>query len=105
VIYGLALSALQPHETVYAGRLFFCTTTGGFSTYEIPLMGEAPRRGLEVLSIIDDAIERGTLAARPDRDACTYCDFQVVCGRDEERRTRRKDQALFAHLDELRKLP
>jgi ATP-dependent helicase/nuclease subunit B len=105
VVYGLALKALFPEETVYSGRLFFCTTTGGFETYEIPLMGDAPRRGLEVLEIVDRAIERGTLAARPAPDACGYCDFQVVCGRDEERRTRRKDPALFADLDALRKMP
>ena len=105
VLYGLALKALYPHETVYSGRLFFCTTVGGFEPYEIPLMGEAPRRGLEVLEIVDRAIERGTLAARPAQDACTYCDFQVVCGRDEEKRTRRKESALFADLDALRKMP
>jgi hypothetical protein len=105
VVYGLALKALFPEETVFSGRLFFCTTTGGFETYEIPLMGEAPKRGLEVLEVVDRAIERGTLAARPAAEACGYCDFQVVCGRDEERRTRRKDAALFADLDALRKLP
>ena len=68
-------------------------------------MGEAPKRGLEVLEIIDRAIENGTLAARPAADACQWCDFQVVCGRDEERRTRRKDAKLFADLDALRKMP
>jgi hypothetical protein len=58
-----------------------------------------------VLEIIDRAIEGGLLAARPAADACAFCDFQVVCGRDEERRTRRKDITLFADLDALRKLP
>ncbi len=62
-----------------------------FSQHEIPLMGDAPKRGLEVLEIVDRAIEHGLLAARPAADACEWCDFQVVCGRDEERRTRRKD--------------
>lgn len=105
VVYGLALKALQQHETVFSGRLFFCTTAGGFESYEIPLMGEAPRRGLEVLEIVDRAIDGGTLAARPADDACEYCDYQSVCGRDEVRRTSAKDAALFADLDALRKIP
>ena len=105
VVYGLALQALFPKETVYAGRLFYCTSAGNFTPYEIPLMGEAPRRGVEVLEIIDRAVDRGALAPRPDSKACDWCDFQVVCGRHEERRTRRKDPALFADLEALRKLP
>ena len=105
VIYGLALKALFPGETVYSGRLFFCTTAGGFTPYEIPLLGDAPKRGLEVLEIIDRAIENGMLAARPATDVCQWCDFQVVCGRDEERRTKRKDAKLFADLDALRDMP
>jgi RecB family exonuclease len=105
VIYGLALKALFPEETVFSGRLFFCTTAGGFTPYEIPLMGDAPKRGLEVLEIVDRAIENGALAAKPAADMCQWCDFQVVCGRDEERRTRRKDPKLFADLDAMRKMP
>ncbi len=105
VIYGLALKALFPEETVFSGRLFFCTTAGGFQPYEIPLMGDAPKRGLEVLEIVDRAIENGALAARPAHEACKWCDFQVVCGRGEEQRTRRKDAKLFTDLDALRKIP
>ncbi len=104
VIYGLALEALWPDQTVYSGRLFFCTTAGGFATHEIPLMSEARRHGIEVLEIIDRSIEHGLLAARPDKNVCTYCDFQDVCGRDEERRTRRKDGSRFADLEALRQL-
>jgi hypothetical protein len=105
VLYGLALKALEPEQTVFSGRLFYCTHAGDYKSYEIPLMGEAPALGVEVLEIIDRAIERGTLAARPAPEACSYCDFQVVCGRREEARTRPKDPTLFADLDSLRKLP
>ena len=40
-------------------------------------MGEAPKRGIEVLEIVDRAIEHGVLAARPAAEACEWCDFQV----------------------------
>lgn len=105
ILYGLAVEAVMPKESVVAGRLFFCTSRGNFSNHEIPLFSESRRTGLEVLEVIDRAIEHGRLAARPAADACAMCDFQMVCGRDEERRTRRKDAALFADLDALRKLP
>jgi len=105
VVYGLALESLWPHETVYSGRLSFCTSAGGFAQHEIPLMTEARRVGLEALEIIDRSIERGLLAARPDRGACKHCDFLAACGHDEERRTRYKDPSRFADLDALRHLP
>jgi ATP-dependent helicase/nuclease subunit B len=105
VLYSLALKALFPDETVFAGRLFFCTTAGGFKPYEIPLMGDAPKRGIEVLEVIDRAIEHGMLAARPARQMCEWCDYQSVCGHREEQRTRRKDPKLFEDLETLRKMP
>lgn len=105
VVYGLALEALEPEHSVYSGRLSFCTSVGGFTEHEIPLLGESRRLGIEVLEVVDRAVEHGLLAARPATDACKMCDFQVVCGRDEERRTRRKDPERFADLDALRKLP
>lgn len=105
VVYGLALESLWPKETVYSGRLFFCTSAGGFTMHEIPLLGDARRVGLEALEIIDRGIELGLLAARPADGACDRCDFLDVCGRNEEVRTRRKEASRFADLDALRKLP
>ncbi|MDH4066565.1 MAG: PD-(D/E)XK nuclease family protein, partial [Acidobacteriota bacterium] len=105
VLYGLAIEALPPGNQVAAGRLSFCTSLGGFSQHEIPLFDVARRSALEVLEIVDRSIEHGLLAARPDRDACRICDFLAVCGRDEERRTRRKEPTRFADLDALRSLP
>lgn len=105
VLYGLALEALSPGEQVAAGRLSFCTSAGGFGVHEIPLFDAARHTAIQVLEIVDRSIEHGLLAARPDRDACKYCDFLAVCGRDEERRTRRKEPARFADLEALRALP
>ncbi len=105
VIYGLALEAFSPGDEVYSGRLSFCTTAGGFTQHEIPLLEGARKTALQVLEIVDRGVEHGLLAARPDREACAWCDFTAVCGRDEERRTRKKDPARFADLDALRNLP
>jgi hypothetical protein len=104
ILYGMALETLTG-ERVEAGRLSFCTYAGGFATHTISLDETSRRRALEVLEVIDRAIERGILAARPTDGACDRCDFRPVCGADEERRTRRKPAALFADLDALRRLP
>ncbi|HET9468913.1 MAG TPA: PD-(D/E)XK nuclease family protein, partial [Vicinamibacterales bacterium] len=104
LLYGMALEVITG-EPVEEGRLSFCTSGGNFSVLPIPLNELSRRRAIEVLEIIDRAIEHGTLAARPADGACSRCDFVPVCGSDEERRARRKPPALFADLDALRRLP
>jgi CRISPR/Cas system-associated exonuclease Cas4 (RecB family) len=104
VLYGMALEALLG-ELVVEGRLSYCTNAANYTVHHIALNEVSRRRAIEVLEVIDRAIERGTLAARPDDGACGRCDFSCVCGGDEERRTRRKQGAIFADLDELRRIP
>jgi ATP-dependent helicase/nuclease subunit B len=104
ILYGLALEALTG-EHVEEGRLSYCTAVGGFTVHAIPLDETSRRRALEVLDVIDRAIEHGTLAALPADGACGRCDFIAVCGGDEERRTKRKPLNLFADLDALRRIP
>ena len=104
VLYGLALEAITG-DVVYEGRLWYCTTAGNYSEHRIQLTEAARRSGIEVLEIIDRAVERGPLVARPARDACKWCDFMAVCGREEETRTGRKPAHDVADLDELRRRP
>lgn len=106
VLYAVALEAMTG-ETVEEGRLSYCTTAGGFTQHQIRLDPVIRQRGIEVLEIVDRAIEHGMLAARPGRDrsgffACDLCDFRVVCGPDEERRTGRKPE--IDDLDALRRM-
>ncbi len=104
ILYGMALEGVT-QQRVEEGRLSFCTAVGGFSVHTIALDDVSRRRAIEVLEVIDRAIEQGTLAARPAEGACGRCDFVAVCGADEERRTRRKPAGLFADLDALRRIP
>jgi hypothetical protein len=90
---------------VSQGRLFYCTSAGSFYAHDIPLNDTTRAAGVEVLRIIDRAIELGFLAASPAEDACDRCDFVPICGRDVTRRVKRKPQDKIADLAALRSRP
>jgi CRISPR/Cas system-associated exonuclease Cas4 (RecB family) len=90
---------------VAAGRLYYCTTAGGFTEHQIAVTDESRRQGLEVLTIVDRAVERGFLPAAPDTGACGWCDFRPVCGPREEERTSWKSRDGLADLSALRMMP
>ena len=104
VLYAAALEQLTG-APVQSGRLFFCTSAGGFGEHEIPLVERTRALGVEALAIVDRAIEIGRLMAAPTREACDFCDFRHVCGPNEFRRTSRKHPSLLEDLSELRSRP
>jgi RecB family exonuclease len=104
VLYAMAIEAAFA-QPVFAGRLFYCTSAGGYAVHTIPLTESTRAAGLEVLEVIDRAIERGALAAAPTREACERCDYRIVCGPDVHARVIRKPAAFVADLDALRARP
>jgi CRISPR/Cas system-associated exonuclease Cas4 (RecB family) len=104
VLYAVAVQAALGRP-VHHGRLFYCTSAGGFAEHAIPLTETTRAAGLEVLHVIDRAIERGFLAASPAPDACDRCDFRPVCGPDVGRRVARKPQDPLGDLREIRSRP
>ncbi|MBM3772396.1 MAG: PD-(D/E)XK nuclease family protein [Acidimicrobiia bacterium] len=91
-------------KKVVAGRLYYSTTVGGFATKSIDLNDYTRRQGLDVLTIVDRAIEQGFLVAAPAQRACTWCDFKPVCGPHEEARAGRKASERLADLETLRSM-
>ena len=104
VLYAVAVQAALDRP-VHHGRLFYCTSAGSFAEHSIPLTESTRAAGLEVLHVIDRAIERGFLAASPAPDACDRCDFRPVCGPDVARRVARKPQDPLGDLREIRSRP
>ena len=89
VLYGLAVEQALGRP-VSESRLFFSTVTGGYATRSVSL-GETERRhGLDVLEIVDRAIETGVILPAPRPGACAWCDFRLVCGPWEEIRVLRR---------------
>ena len=89
---------------VATGRLYYCTTAGGFAEHPIPINDYNRNQGLHALTIIDRAIEQGFLVAAPAERACTWCDFRPVCGPREEERIQRKAGDRIADLEALRSM-
>jgi CRISPR/Cas system-associated exonuclease Cas4 (RecB family) len=105
VLYGLVLEAASGRR-VAEGRLYYATSDGGFRDVKIPLTATARRMGVEVLEIVDRAVERGFFPPAPVERACAWCDFRPVCGPTAERRAGRfKAQDALADLAELRTRP
>ena len=104
IIYSLAIEQATG-ATVESGRFSYCTTAGGFTDHAVPINERTRRMGIEVLEIIDRAVELGMLPPAPNDRACGMCDFLTVCGPDQERRGSRKSKTEIADLIELRGRP
>jgi CRISPR/Cas system-associated exonuclease Cas4 (RecB family) len=91
-------------KKVVEGRLYYCTTAGGYSHHPIVLNDYNRSQGLQALTIIDRSIEQGFLAAAPAERACTWCDFRPVCGPGEEERVSHKSRDKVADLEALRSM-
>jgi len=103
VLYSVAVERALGKK-VSAGRLYYCTTAGGFAEHTIDLNDYARSQGLQVLSIIDRSVEQGFLVAAPQDRACTWCDFRPVCGPREQERVQRKARDRLADLSALRSM-
>jgi RecB family exonuclease len=102
--YAMAAEALlkTPCEV---SRLSYCTQRGGYQ--EIPFEITPRHRAFfhHAMSLIDGEIERGFLPAAPQRGACAFCDYQPVCGPNEERRILKKRRDELDALQGLRNIP
>jgi len=105
VIYGLVVEQVF-QQSVSQSRLYFSTTVGGFTEHQVSLRDEAKRAGLEVLEIIDRAIDTAQLPVAPREGACNWCDFRAICGPLEDRRFKHKTKEpdIVGDLLELRSL-
>jgi RecB family exonuclease len=106
VLYALAVEKLLKDEAkVSSGRLYFCTSGGGFVEHIVPLDDQARAAAVQVAQAIGEAVAETFLPAAPDKRQCDFCDFQMVCGPYEERRAARKPQKKLDALLALRGLP
>jgi ATP-dependent helicase/nuclease subunit B len=101
VLYALAAESVL-REKIYAGRLYYCTATGGYEERVVEMNGEARDAARKFVAIIRQSLEQGFLPAAPDARECEWCDYKRVCGPYEERRSKIKPEARLKSLKELR---
>ena len=105
VLYALAAEKLAEGAPVHSGRLYYCTSGGGFRAVEVPLAEPARRAAQRLATVVGSRIENGNLPQAPHEGACQYCDFTAVCGPHEEARVNeQKPAAGIADLVGLRSL-
>lgn len=102
VLYALALEKLFPSARVDAGRLYYCTSAGGFEEVQIPLDDEARAAAAELAQVIGGWLGEGFFPAAPAPGACTYCEYRPVCGPYEEIRAAKKARDRLVPLARLR---
>lgn len=108
VLYALVAERLLG-EPVAAGRLYYCTATGGYEDRTVALDDAARAAIADLTRILDGALDRGFLPAAPGDGECEYCDYRMVCGPYEQMRVRRKSEtagvrARLADLTRLREM-
>jgi ATP-dependent helicase/nuclease subunit B len=102
-LYALVAEKLfRGEQKVDGGRLYFCTSVGGFSDVIVPLDRYTRNSITEVAAIIGEALDQPFLPAAPAERQCGWCDYQTVCGPYEELRTRRKSKQQLEPLLKLR---
>ena len=110
VLYSMVVEAMQDVPVTEA-RLSFCTSRGGFQDRTVEINEWSRLQGRQALGTIARALEEGMLVPAPRRGtwkrpgACAVCDFRVVCGPHEERRSARKKTPPLEQLTDLRELP
>jgi ATP-dependent helicase/nuclease subunit B len=104
VLYALAAERVLK-EKISAGRLYYCTATGGYEERVVQINDEARRAARSFATILGESLQTGFLPAAPDDRECDWCDYKRVCGPYEERRSRMKPEARLKRLRELRGMP
>ena len=105
VLYALAAEKLFPEEKVQSGRLYFCTSVGGFSEHAGPLNEESRDMIKQLADAVREGIAKPFLPAAPEKGQCEICVYRIVCGPNEERRTARKVRVGLEALSAVRSLP
>jgi RecB family exonuclease len=106
LLYALAAEKLFAGEAkISSARLYFCTSAGGFTEQVVRIDDRARAAAAQLADTIGEAVAQPFLPAAPDERQCGLCEFRVVCGPYEERRSARKPQGNLEPLLALRALP
>jgi CRISPR/Cas system-associated exonuclease Cas4 (RecB family) len=72
--------------------LFYATQRGEYRQMVVAVSDRARAFLARFLGNVDGAIAEGFLPPSPEKDACSRCDYRIICGPYEEHRSARKDR-------------
>ena len=109
-LYALVLEKMLPATVIDSSRLYYCTQVGQFQSVPTPLSQKTRDAVSDVMKALSHSFERGFFPAAPEKGECRYCDYQAICGPDEERRVARKAASSHSRqelelLQQVRNLP
>jgi len=104
VLYALAAEKLFDDRVVREGRLWYCTSAGGFKSVAVQLDDKARRAASVLADTVGGRLAAADLPAAPRERACRWCDYSTVCGPHEELRTSSKARATLQDIVDLRSL-
>jgi ATP-dependent helicase/nuclease subunit B len=109
LLYALAAEQILK-EPIAAGRLYYCTATGGYEEQTVVLDDSARNAVAEFARILGGALSQGFLPAAPGERECEFCNYRRVCGPYEGSRVQRKletsgTKARITELERLRGMP
>jgi len=104
LLYAMAVEKILK-APVDSGRLYFCTSRGGYEERVVRLDDSSRAQAKAVIDAISGALTKGFLPAAPGERECEWCDYRPVCGPYEEFRVARKKQSRLKSLKDLRELP
>jgi RecB family exonuclease len=104
VFYALAAEHVLK-EPIEVGRLYYCTSTGGYEERSVEINEVARESAREFVAILGDALHKGFLPAAPGDRECDWCDYKRVCGPYEQRRSAIKPRRQLDQLTRLRGMP
>jgi CRISPR/Cas system-associated exonuclease Cas4 (RecB family) len=104
LLYALACQKLM-NQPVESGRLYYCTSDGGYQDRTVPLDEYSRETVTKVLTTVRNSLAEGFLPAAPEEDACVWCDFLAVCGAHAEARAATKVRTRLVQIERIRELP
>lgn len=104
LLYALACQKLMK-QPVESGRLYYCTSDGGYQDRVVPLDDYTRQTVTTVLTTVRQSLAEGFLPVAPEEGACVWCDFLAVCGGYAEDRAKSKLQTRLVQIEKIRELP
>ena len=82
----------RPSHSYVRPALFLHVEPAALPSRSFRSTSEARDAAIQVAEAVGEAVAQPFLPAAPDKGQCELCDYRVVCGPHEERRTARKPQ-------------